>query len=105
MAQITFITTDKHRIVVDGQAGQSLMELAVAADVPGIDADCGGGCSCATCHVYVAPPWNNAVGEPDAMEQSMLDFQSTRTMHSRLSCQISISEALDGLEVVVAEHD
>jgi 2Fe-2S ferredoxin len=71
--------------------------------VPGIDADCGGACACATCHVYVDEAFLDKVGKPSPMEDSMLDFASERKSNSRLSCQIGVSDALDGLRVTVPE--
>lgn len=73
------------------------MEAAIRNDVPGIAADCGGACSCATCHVYVDPAWVDRVGPPDDMEQSMLEFAENPTTNSRLACQVKLSDALDGL--------
>lgn len=73
------------------------MEAAVKHNVPGIDAECGGACACATCHVYVDEAWQAAVGEPAPMEEDMLDYASGVRPSSRLSCQIRISPALDGL--------
>jgi len=84
MAKITFVTRDNETIVLEGTSG-SVMELAVDNDVPGIDGDCGGVCSCATCHVHVAKE----------------DFNE----YSRLCCQIEINEALDGVVLQVAESD
>ena len=77
----------------------TLMEVAIKHQVPGIDAECGGACSCATCHVYVEPEWMEAVGQPASMEEDMLDFAFDVRPNSRLSCQIKISDALDGLRV------
>lgn len=87
----------------DVEAGVSLMEVAKAHDVAGIMGDCGGGCACATCHVYVAQEWFEKVGEPDDIEFAMLDMVSdVQQDTSRLSCQIKMSEDLDGIEVTVA---
>jgi 2Fe-2S ferredoxin len=87
----------------DVDAGLSLMEVAKAHDVAGIMGDCGGGCACATCHVYVAPDWFAKVGEPDDIEFAMLDMVSdVQRDNSRLSCQIKMNEELDGIEVTVA---
>ncbi len=88
---------------IDVKPGQSVMEGAVRHAIPGIDADCGGACACATCHVHVKPDWWDKVGAPNPMEQSMLDFAENVTEHSRLSCQITVSEALEGLEVTIPE--
>jgi 2Fe-2S ferredoxin len=82
--------------------GLSLMEVAKANDVDGIFGDCGGGCSCATCHVYVANEWMEKVGQPDDIELDMLDMAAEPQPNSRLSCQIKMSAELDGIEVTVA---
>ncbi|MEM9233746.1 MAG: 2Fe-2S iron-sulfur cluster-binding protein [Pseudomonadota bacterium] len=79
------------------------MEVAVKHGVPGIDADCGGACACATCHVMVEPAFQEKTGDPSPMEESMLDFASERTEASRLSCQITLSEEIDGLVVKLPE--
>jgi len=71
--------------------------------VPGIDADCGGACACATCHVYIAPEWVERVGAPNEMEVDMLDFAFDVRENSRLSCQVKLTEELDGLMVTVPE--
>lgn len=103
MPTITFITADGREHVVQGEAGSSVMEAAIDHDVPGIDADCGGSCSCATCHVYVEPSWRDRVGEPVDMEADMLEVHDDRREGSRLSCQIELSDDLDGLVVRVPE--
>jgi ferredoxin, 2Fe-2S len=91
------------RALDDVDAGLSLMEVAKAHDVAGIMGDCGGGCACATCHVYVAQKWFEKVGEPDDIEFAMLDMVSdVQRDNSRLSCQIQMSDDLDGIEVTVA---
>ena len=82
--------------------GLSLMEVAKANGVEGIFGDCGGGCSCATCHVYVAAEWMEKVGQPDDIELDMLDMAAEPQANSRLSCQIKMSAELDGIEVTVA---
>ena len=79
------------------------METAVKNNIPGIDADCGGACACATCHVYVKAEYLDRVGKPSAMEQSMLDFAENVKENSRLSCQIKISDDLEGLSVTTPE--
>src|SRR5437762_6130681 len=99
MAKLTFIQKDGTRQEVEGQNGMTVMEAAVKHAVPGIDADCGGACACATCHVYVDPEWTAKTGEQSGMEQSMLDFANDVQDNSRLSCQIKVSDALDGLVV------
>lgn len=103
MAKITFIQPDGKEQTVEIEPGWSIMEGAVRANVPGIDADCGGACACATCHVYVDEAWLSKTGEKSAMEESMLDFAEGVEPNSRLSCQIKVSEDLDGLVVRMPE--
>ena len=88
---------------VDAKVGETVMETANKNGIPGIDADCGGACACATCHVYVDPAFMEKVGTPEDMEQSMLDFAENVTENSRLSCQIPVSEDLEGLTVTTPE--
>ena len=97
MPKITYITHKGEEHVIDVPAGQSIMEGAVKNGVPGIDADCGGACACATCHVYVDPAWQSRTGERSSMEDSMLDFAEGVEGNSRLSCQIKVTDAHDGL--------
>ena len=99
MAKVTYIEHDGREHAVEVKAGLSVMEGAVRNNVPGIDADCGGACACATCHVYVDEAWREVTGKPSAMEESMLDFAEEVEPNSRLSCQIRVSDALDGLIV------
>jgi ferredoxin, 2Fe-2S len=99
MPKITYIEHGGKIHEIDAPSGQSVMEAAVKHAVPGIDADCGGACACATCHVYVDPAWREQTGEASSMEQSMLDFANDVEDNSRLSCQIKITDALDGLVV------
>ena len=99
MARVTYIEHDGKEHTVDIKPGLSVMEGAIRNNVPGIDADCGGACACATCHVYVDPDWVAAAGKPSAMEESMLDFAEGVEPNSRLSCQIRVSDALDGMVV------
>lgn len=103
MPTITYIEHDgtAHRIEVE--AGLSVMEGAVNNNVPGIDADCGGSCACATCHVFVEEAWLAKCGTPDAQETSMLGFAATAQPNSRLACQITVSDDLDGLVVNMPE--
>jgi 2Fe-2S ferredoxin len=89
--------------VVDVKTGLSVMEGAVKNNIPGIDADCGGACACATCHVYVQGDWLDKTGDKSAMEESMLDFAESVEPNSRLSCQIKVTDALDGLTVTMPE--
>jgi 2Fe-2S ferredoxin len=99
MPKITYIEKSGKEHVIDVTVGMTVMEGAVKHNVPGIDADCGGACACATCHVYVDPAWTEKTGKPSGMEQSMLDFANDVEANSRLSCQIKVTEALDGLVV------
>ena len=103
MAKIRFIEFNGTEHTVDAHQGQSVMQAAIDNGVPGIDADCGGECSCATCHVIVADDWFEKVGGPGENEESMLDLNPERDPHSRLSCQIPVTEDLDGLVVNLPE--
>ena len=103
MAIITYITHDGQSHEVTAANGSTVMENAVKNSVPGIEAECGGACACATCHVYVEGDWMQKVGEPDVMEEDMLDFAWEMQPNSRLSCQIKVSGDLDGLVVKVPE--
>ena len=104
MAKITYIEHDGKEHVIEVKPGQSVMEGAVKNNIPGIDADCGGACACATCHVYVDDAWADKTGKASVMEESMLDFANDLQPTSRLSCQIIVSEALDGLIVRMPEN-
>ncbi len=97
MPRITFIDPDEGEHVVDIPLGWSLMEGAVRNLVPGIDADCGGACACATCHVYVDPKWIAALPPKGEMEETMLDFALATAPNSRLSCQVRVTSDMDGL--------
>ncbi|MEM7078096.1 MAG: 2Fe-2S iron-sulfur cluster-binding protein [Pseudomonadota bacterium] len=103
MAKITFIEHDGTEHEVEASEGTTIMHIALDNLVPGIDADCGGECSCATCHVMVDEAWVAKVGEPDDTEESMLDLNPERQGNSRLACQIDVSEELDGLVVNLPE--
>jgi ferredoxin, 2Fe-2S len=104
MPKIHFILKDGSRRDVDARTGSSVMESAINANVPGIDAECGGSCSCATCHVYVEDSFMGALPEPDDMESDLLGMVAAeRRSGSRLSCQIIVSAALEGLTVRVPE--
>jgi len=103
MPKVTYIENGGAEHVVDVKSGLSVMEGAIRNNVPGIDADCGGACACATCHVYVDAAWTETAGKPSAMEESMLDFAEGVEPNSRLSCQIRMSDALDGLVVRLPE--
>ena len=88
---------------VEADTGSTVMEAAIRNNIPGIEAECGGACACATCHVYVAEEWRAKVGEPTAMEEDMLDFGYDVRPNSRLSCQIKVTPELDGLVVTTPE--
>lgn len=103
MAKIIYVDHEGTERVVEATNGESVMETAIKNSIPGIDADCGGACACATCHVYVEEAFMDKVGNPEDMEQSMLDFAENVQSNSRLSCQISVSDALDGLKVTTPE--
>ncbi|MBH9975356.1 MULTISPECIES: 2Fe-2S iron-sulfur cluster-binding protein [Bartonella] len=105
MVQICFVNTrEQQQFVVDSPSGLTLMEAALGNNVPGIVAECGGACSCATCHVYIDENWLSRVGDPNPMEDDMLDFAYDRRENSRLSCQITLDESLDGLVVYIPER-
>ncbi len=99
MPKITYIEHNGKEHVVDVPEGWTVMEGAVKNMVPGIDADCGGACACATCHVYVDPEFKGKTGEAEGMETSMLDFAEDVEDNSRLSCQITVSADLEGMTV------
>ena len=106
MPRIIFIDPDEGEHVVEIPLGWSLMEGAVRNLVPGIDADCGGACACATCHVYVDPKWIAALPPKGEMEETMLDFALAAAPNSRLSCQIRVTSDMDGLilRIPVDQH-
>ena len=99
MPKVIFQTPDGERHEVVANADTNLMEIALGEGLEGIEGECGGACSCATCHVEVSQQWWDAVGKPDDMELDMLDFCEELTERSRLGCQVQLSEELDGLEV------
>ena len=103
MAKITYITSDNQTHTVEVQNGLTVMEGAVQNDIPGIDADCGGGMACATCHVYVKEDWFNKINEKNEGEDDMLDQAYEPKKNSRLSCQIIVSDDLNGLVVDMPE--
>ena len=103
MTKITYIQHNgkSHTINVDN--GLTVMEGAVQNDIPGIDADCGGSMACATCHVYVKEEWLNKIPKAEDAEIDMIDMAYEPKKNSRLSCQIIVSDELDGLEVTTPE--
>ena len=102
MAKITFITSANESITLEATSG-SVMNLAVDNGVKGIDGDCGGVCSCATCHVHVLPEHVSKTGPASEIQTDMLELDENANEYSRLCCQIEISEALDGLVLQVAK--
>jgi 2Fe-2S ferredoxin len=99
MAKIKYIEHNGKEHVVDVKSGMTVMEGAVKNLIPGIDADCGGACACATCHVYVDNAWTSKIEPMQEMEKTMLDFAEGVESNSRLSCQIKVTDALDGFTV------
>ena len=103
LATITFITPFGQQVVAEAEEG-TIMEAAVDFGVVGIDAVCGGMCSCATCHVHVDPEWVGVTGRAEDDEKELLEFEDSSDPYSRLSCQMPITEALDGLVLRVAKR-
>jgi 2Fe-2S ferredoxin len=104
MPKITLIEHNGTSHSIDAESGKSLMQNALDNFVPGIDADCGGACACGTCHCFVEAQWLPASGETDAMEEAMLGMRPDRTELSRLSCQIQVTDELDGMVVRLPEY-
>lgn len=104
MPIITYVEFDGTQHRIDVQPGHSLMEGAVKNGVPGIEADCGGACACATCHVLIDLNWGEKISAPSVMEESMLEFAVGATPESRLSCQVEVTDALDGMIVRLPEN-
>ena len=100
---ITLIEFGGEKHSIDATVGKSLMQNAVDNGVPGIDADCGGACACGTCHCFIDPQWAEVSGAADAMEEAMLGMRPDRGDASRLSCQIEVSDAMDGMVVRLPE--
>lgn len=105
MPVVHVVTRSGESRTLDGEEGLSLMEVIRDSGLDELLAICGGCCSCATCHVHVAEDWGNKVGPPEADEDDLLDSSPHRTPSSRLSCQITMSPALDGLRVRIAPED
>ena len=103
MAKITYIEHNGTVHEIDVKPGMTVMEGARDNGVPGIDADCGGACACATCHVYVPDTWLARLDPQSEMEKSMLEFAENVRENSRLGCQIKMVDALDGLELELPE--
>lgn len=104
MPKIIFTEANGTRHETEAEPGQTVMEAAIQNDIPGIPGECGGACSCATCHVYVDPEWLEKTGEPSQAEDDMLDFAFDVRENSRLSCQIRVTKKLDGLSVQIPEE-
>lgn len=105
MVKITYIEFDGEQHVVDVETGLTVMEGARNNSIPGIEADCGGACACSTCHVYVSNEWVKKLPEKDPMEEDMLDFaHEPDPIRSRLTCQIKITDDLEGLVVTMPER-
>ena len=103
MAKITYNTHDNKTHTIDVQNGLTVMEGAVQNDIPGIDADCGGAMACATCHVYVEEKWLDKIPKAEEAEVDMIDMAYEPKKNSRLSCQLIVSDELDGLIVTTPE--
>jgi 2Fe-2S ferredoxin len=103
MPKIIYIDSDGTERSIDAELGSTVMETAIRNNVPGIEAECGGACACATCHVYVDEAWREKTGGPSPMEEDMLDFGYDVRPNSRLSCQIKVTAELDGLIVRTPE--
>jgi len=103
MPNVTFIDFEGNSSEINAKAGDSLMDAAVVNDVPGIDADCGGACACATCHVYIDADWVTVVGQAEELELEMLDVAEEVKDNSRLSCQVKVTEQMDGMIVRTPE--
>lgn len=101
MQKITFTQPDGSSQTVEAETGLTVMEAAKLNSIAGIDAECGGACACATCHIYIDDAWQEKVGKPSEMEEDMLDFAFDVRPSSRLSCQIKVTPAIDGLVVAV----
>ena len=104
MPKLTVVAFDGTRFEIDAENGSTVMENTVKNGVPGIEAECGGACACATCHVYVDEAWTEKVGKPEVMEEDMLDFAFEPKPVSRLSCQVKMTDEFDGLVVHVPEQ-
>ena len=102
MAKIVFVTSDNETITTEATSG-TVMELGVKNKIKGIDGNCGGVCSCATCHVHVDPAYWSKIGAPSELESDMLEFDDNVSEFSRLSCQIQVSEEIDGITFKVAK--
>jgi 2Fe-2S ferredoxin len=103
MPKITLIEFNGNDHTIEAEVGNSLMQSVIDNAVPGIDADCGGACACGTCHCFIEGEWGTATGEADAMEEAMLGMRPDRADTSRLSCQIDVTQDMDGMVVRLPE--
>ena len=103
MPKVTYKDFNGNSKTINVESGLSVMEGAIQNDIPGIDADCGGSMACATCHVYVEEKWLNKLPKAEDAENDMIDMAYNPKKNSRLSCQIILSDELDGLEVTTPE--
>ena len=104
MPKITLIEYNGQDHIIEAETGKSLMQNALDNMVPGIDADCGGACACGTCHCFIEETWGETTGEADPMEEAMLGMRPDRTESSRLSCQIEVSDDMNGMIVRLPEY-
>ena len=105
MPKITFVGSDGSAADVDTKVGHTLMEIAVDNNIVGMVAECGGACACATCHAYIAEDWLKRLPDMDDMEDAMLESAMDRRANSRLSCQIEMTDELEGLTVTIADNE
>ena len=104
MVKITFVESNGTEHLCEGEVGMTLMEVAIKNDIKAISADCGGACACATCHVYVRQDWQGKTGQANDLEEDMLDFAVHVKDNSRLSCQIKVTDDLDGIVLDMPEN-
>lgn len=104
MPAITVIEFNGTQHTIEADAGRTLMENVMDNGIPGIDADCGGACACGTCHCFLADDWRGLAGAPEALEESMLSMRPDREEASRLSCQIRVTDAMDGMAIRLPEY-
>ncbi len=103
MVKITFVEHDGSQTQVNARSGLSLMKNAVAANVPGVLAECGGNCACGTCRIYFDPEWARLMPQPRESETEMLDYWNEQGAGVRLSCQVPVVEAMDGMVLRLPE--
>jgi len=104
MPAITVIKFNGTQHTIEAEVGRTLMENVLDNNIPGIDADCGGACACGTCHCFVADDWRGMAGAPEQLEESMLGMRPDREDSSRLSCQIRVTDAMDGMAIRLPEY-